>query len=726
MGKMPWYSNVVGAVIVVCLTIVNGCGGDKCESTNDGGATPSVALKWNYGMYGGYIGKKGMMVDDLDDDGIQEIVATASVKGGENNIWYVVRETSDGDYEQVYRGAISQSGIVRLCLADMNIDGKKDVEVAFSDGTVQVYDGPTLRLYRTEHIPDGLNDVAIDDLDNDGKKEVVVRYDEGVSIYDAESFELKRNILVGAGSTLALGNVDSDSSLEIVTSTYDGQGYVLDGTSGSVKWEFEIGFQSRIKLGDVDGDGKMEIVSSTCWYDGSTPNYKISIYDCDLRSLSWEIPSLLDISPLLVEDVETDGIPEIIYAGYPMGIVHAVDGRTRMERWSAEYPGVGLAGIAMADVDRDGKKELIGGVSFFSCYLFIMDPTLEAIKWNDYDVEGLSSLVVGDLTGKGHDDIVMISQCSNDGEGEGVVHIFDGDSHDLLYRSPLATADWMGANRIVKMTDVDGDGSNEMVVTTSGQLEGLIRVYDGSTHVVKAQTVGYDGNSFSALAIGDVDNDGDVEIVAGQEREDSGAAGVFLIVFDGKTLQEKWRSENLEILGGASVYDIKISDLDKDGNPDIVVSMDYRLKVYDGVTHALKFSGDTSSLARALAVTDVDGDGFPEILVGRGDGNIAVYNGVTFNLKKTVSTSGTSSVDALWVGDLDGKGTAEWVIARDDGYLVILKGLSEGNKMIWKSQYLGADLGRHNHITVKDVDGNGHPDIFIGTYSDIYQFEVAY
>jgi hypothetical protein len=104
--------------------------------------------------------------------------------------------------------------------------------------------------------------------------------------------------------------------------------------------------------------------------------------------------------------------------------------------------------------------------------------------------------------------------------------------------------------------------------------------------------------------------------------------------------------------------------------------------------------------------------------VGRSDGAIDVYNGVTFQVKKTVNSYSTSPIDALKVADLDGSGTGAWLVA-SGGKLSILQGQS----LYWQSPYLGDDAGKNNSIAVKDTDRDGHPNIFIGSYAVLYQFK---
>lgn len=672
-----------------------------------------VAKKWQYGEFGDYIGLAGLFVTDLDNDGAPEIVATARFAGyGPNDVWYVVRQNALGTYEQVGRSPIYGTSITRLLLEDMNGDGKKEIVVALSDGTIHVYDGSTLSEIRSLSVTAPLSDIAIADLDHDGLKEIITSNGIGVSVYGYDSGELKWSVTTGGGSSLAVGNVDDDDALEIVTTTYGGKGYVLNGLSGAIKWEYINSFGAKVLLEDLDGDGKKELIGAYSWY-------KITIFDADIKSPSWEIATSQDISSLTVTDVDGDGIPEIIYGDGQWGKVHTVDVNTHKEKWSVTNPEHGISGIAIGDVDRNGKNEVIwgaGGTSSGPDFLYIADPESNTIKWQNIDFSGLSALSLGDVDNDGEDDLVMVSASSNSGYAGGIISIFGARSHILKFQSTLEQTDWMGYNRVVGIADVNGDGQTDIVINSSYCYDGFIRVYDGVTRSLTRQSSSYYGNFFASLAIGDVDNDGKTEIVAGQGRAHSGAAGAYLIVFDGDSLQEKWRSIDLGAAGGA-LNNIRLADLDDDGHKDIIATVsDSRLIVFDGVTHALKLM--IESPARSLEVADLDGDGALEILVGRSDGRIDVYDGVTFTIKKTISSFSTTPVDALRIADLDGNGTKE-IITASNGIMSI----QDDQGLVWRSRNLGFNLGRNNSIAIKDVNGNGRQDIFIGSDTDVYQYE---
>lgn len=675
-----------------------------------------LQLKWQYGMFGTSIGHAGLRVSDLDGDGIPEIIASASGGGfGDNTFWYILRHTTDGTYDQVYRSENYGVTIVRLTLADLTGDGKDDIIVALSDGTIHVYDAPTRQEIKTVKAAAPLSAMALGDIDGDGKREIITSNGTGVFVYSVAG-ELKWSLPNAGGTSIAVGNVDGDPAFEIVTTTHGGKGYVIDGVSKTVEWEYVNGFGAQVALGDLDADGMQEIVGASGWQ-------KITIFDADRKTPVWEITTAQDIGTLLVADADGDGVPEIIYGDGQWGKIHAVDAQTRKDKWSLNNPEHGVSGIALGDADLDGKVEVLwgaGGSSTGPDHLYITDPLTDTIKWQSPDIDGpLSALSVGDVDGDGEDEIVMVSNRSNSGYDEGIIFIFNARTHALKFHNKLGIMDWMGV-RSVRIGDVDGDGKAEFIVTTANIYDGVIQVYDGATHTLKRQSARYNGNFFSALAIGDVDNDGKVEIVAGQGREHTGATGTYLIVFDGATLQEKWRSVDLGAYWG-SVYDIKLADLDSDGHPEIIASVggnSGRLIVFDGVTHDLKLMLEHP--ARALEVADIDGDGALEILVGREDGKIDVFDGKKFTVKNTVSTFSTDPIDALRVASLSGTGSGDWLLT-SGRHLTILKGQGQGLK--WRSGDLSGSLGLYNHLNVRDTNGDGRMEIFLGSDLAIYEFE---
>jgi len=665
--------------------------------------------QWQFGTYGYSIGQTGLFATDLDGDGTVEIIASASAEHyGRNVLWYVVRRNTSEGYDQVWQSPNYGVAILRMLLTDMNGDGRNDVVVALADGTVHIYN-EKLQKTRTLMVAPQLADLAIADLDGNGAKELVASDGMGVFVYDADSGALRWSVSTGGGKSIAVGNTDADSTMEIVTTTYGGKGYVLNGLSGAIKWDYINSFGARVRLSDLDGDGMQEII-------GAAPWGKVTIFDADLKSPAWEITTALDIASIIVSDADGDGIPEIIYGDGQWGKTHAIDARSHAEKWSVNNPGYIVEGITLADVDLDGKKELLWGTS--GTTLYIADPLTGGVKWKNTSEYGLHSVAVGDIDNDGEDEVVMVSISSDNNNNDGILHIFNARTHALKYRLNLGTRDYDTGCRVVRIGDADGDGRMEVIVSTADYSNGVIRVYDGATYTLKYQSPVQKNKYFTALVLADVDNDGKTEIVAAQRVN---GQGVYLVVLDGVTMQEKWRSIDLGV-DWKSINDIKIADLDKDDHPDIIASLtDSRLIIFDGVNHNLKLMKD--SPGRAIEVADVDGDGFLEILAGRNDGKIDVYDGVTFAIKRTASTFGITPVDALLVTDMDNDGTKEWLVASNNVPYTGVLSILDNHGLRWRSSNLDTNLAKSNSIAVKDVNGDGRKDIFIGSGSMLYHFK---
>lgn len=696
--------------------------------------------EWKYGIYGTGIGETGISVFDIDNDGTLEMVMGGSTKlFGSDNFWYVVKQSGPDTYEQVWLSDQYSADVNRIAVADVDDDGIGEIYVGLSDGTVHVYDGLTFEEIGSFTAGNEVGALVVADVDADGDYEIITNDCESlvcsnskIYVHSALTFA-QEWVSPGnyGGSSLAVGNVDADPAPEIVTTFTYGHGYVIDGISRTLEWDYSNGFGWLVELGDVDTDGIDEIIGADRWY-------KITIFDADIQTPSWMITTAHDISALHVEDTDGDSIPEILYGDHQHGKVHCYDGITQAERWSIPNPEAGVTDIALGDVNNDGVLEVIWGGGSNSTgpdYLFIADVITQLIEWQNIHLDGpLSAVDVGDVDDDGQDEIVMVSFESESGYDVGIVHIFDATTHELEWRSALGIMDWMGV-RAVKIGDVDDDGETEFVITTADIYSGIIQIYDGKTHVLERQSAGYNGAYFTTLEIGDVDNDGQTEIVAGQGRETTGAPGVSLVVFDGATAIEEWKSGVLGPYNGwFDVYDIVLADIDNDGNTEIIASLitksyyeGLQVYVYDGFTHQLDWSKTVPAFA--LEVFDVDSDGEDEILIGEENGIVEVYDGSTFTLEASYKI-GDKRVTGLLVDDIDEDGSYEWLVVYNEGefymdYVARLSVFSGGTKeLIWQSNILGSRVGNFNNINSRDIDNDGLKEIVLGSYHAIYQFGI--
>lgn len=680
------------------------------------GSNFPVSEEWKFSLYGSGIGAAGLFGLDLEGDGEQEIVAGANAKGdfGADNFWYVLRQTGINQYEQIWVSETFPVTLCQLIASDINQDGVAEVIIGLADASVHVISGENYSELYSFGVQFAPTTMIIADADQNGQEELIISDGTKVSAYNVTTGQLRWS-LSSYGGDLAVGNVDQDADLEIVTS----KGYVLNGKTRGVEWFYpaSTGFGARVDLGDIDGDGMEEIVGANSWYS-------LTVFDADLKSPIWDISTTLDIQALLLFDVNGDGREEILYGDGQWGSVHCIDGLSQAEVWKIKNPEHGVTNLAVADVDQDSALELLWGAGHTSSgedFLYIAGINTRLIEWKNLDFDGpLNAHDVGDVDDDGQAEIVLGTFSSNSGYGDGTLHIIDATTHALEWQlTDLPNLkNWEGIGSI-RIADVDDDGTTEFAVATADLYDGVIQIYDGRSHTLERQSVEFSSVSLTSMEMGDVDGDGKTEIVVGQDRLTTGATGVRVVVLDGATLSVEWQSISMDTYWGG-VYDVHLTDIDQDTILEIVLTLDGgKVYVFDGKTHAMQ------ALINAQAISiwsaDLDGNGVPSLLLGRLDGKIDVYNGQSFQLEKTVALT-SNPVRCLTMADVNFDGEKEWLVCNPGSLSVFDANSSE---LLWRKTDGGAATGMYNQISTGELDGDGFIEIVWGSNDHLYQYHMG-
>jgi hypothetical protein len=141
---------------------------------------------------------------------------------------------------------------------DLDGDGVYEIIAYVSSGRIYVWESSEyeLRWESVEERFEGIQAMIIADVDSDAALEMIVCADNKIAYYDGTEFYREREGRDFFDPTeMLVADVDGDLTPEIITN----DGYIVDSSSLNIEWATD-GFGSPISLFDLDNDGVLELV----------------------------------------------------------------------------------------------------------------------------------------------------------------------------------------------------------------------------------------------------------------------------------------------------------------------------------------------------------------------------------------------------------------------------------------------------------------------------------
>jgi hypothetical protein len=398
-------------------------------------------------------------------------------------------------------------------------------------------------------------------------------------------------------------------------------------------------------FGDVDGDGDLDVLEAK---RDSSPDRLYLNDGAGTFAEGTPVTGDYSTNSVLFVDVDNANGPDIVEAnGGEVNRVYLNDGSGGFGTGTDIGVDMDVSrDVAAGDLNGDGWVDLVFANTTGSNRAYFNDGAggFPAAT----DLPGFLSstdIAVGDMDGDGDLDVVLGNYGTNNR-----VLFNDGSG---AFTSVVLSSDLRGT-RSIALADLDGDGDLD-VVTGNGPLNGPAdeardRVYfnDGTGAFPSAVDLTLDPDNTQAVAVGDVDDDGDVDIVTGNIggtnrlylNDGSGgfSAGVDV---SSETLDTRW---------------IGLGDVNGSGNPDLLTSN-------EGEFGRLQLNGNptTSGLSNISATEDdppVDVDLFPAF-ADREDADAALTYTVAYNSNPGLVQTGIAGgmLTITFVADASGTAT---------------------------------------------------------------------
>lgn len=404
------------------------------------------------------------------------------------------------------------------------------------------------------------------------------------------------------------GSEDADGAEgapDVFGATHEGLVHRINGSDGCTVWSTDLGDGALdLEIEDLDGDGIHELVATAyatgdehCEEGWQGRVAVLSLDDGSLRRLL-QTP-LCDSTPRgpTLGDLDGDGIQDVAVAVFPSTTegwtgVVAVDGA-----WLSSPAGT-------LDGEGDGPS----------------NSSESALLWThevDAPVGAPDGVTVAHLaTGE-----PLVALASWDGTIRGL----DGatGAHQWTFEDP----EERGGFGTVRAADLSGDGEPHLIATGFGQSVHVLDAMDGQR--LWRWTPGATHSAWKELAVADLEGEGTLDIiVSGYVNQPAGQKLHHVQALDGNGGGILW-----DVILGASpyVWEMVAEDVTNDGQPEVLLTAgagawgtaeEAARLVHIDAEGEVQGEIAVPSWARALVTVDIDADPRDEAIVGTDDGRL--------------------------------------------------------------------------------------------------------
>ncbi|MCD4739147.1 MAG: FG-GAP-like repeat-containing protein, partial [Anaerolineae bacterium] len=596
------------------------------------------------------------------------------------------------------------------------------------------------------------------DFDRDGDLDLVLGSSLGASVYRNEGDHLEHlwstaKIKDDVDYRLAYGVrwadviPDPQQYLELLLvgpsaddrAMTEGQNYIYSYVESEQLFEQARTFNTHYQLvrlapGDYDGDGDIDLVASTNAINGTVETQfqklcPVNLYRNDgagnftgtVTSTSTHAIECLSeraTAALEAADYDGDGDLDLALGAFPgdllilenrssaaaTGVLTATNPLTvtRLLASGLEYLPYDLA---WGDFDGDGELDLAaayplqrqvhvyqqGGGSFDTVAHIrtsaFMTPL--AIDWGDFDGDGNLDLAVADAPPK--------------------FYRYAPTANAFQQISNLALDSQTNLGQIWSMRGIElqAKGNLDLLV---GNRDGPSQIFTVISPKLEATLTAISAQGASSVAWGDVDNDGDLDLLFGSATLPALSAYLRLNRLGEfpDSIEKKFTAT------GFGPHAIAFGNADSDEALEVAIGTPLKVQLYqDGEFDVAAWQVNTTQAVRSLAWNDANDDGQLDLLVGYAAGPVQLYlnQGTTLSSTVAFSTRETGDARSLIWGDYDTDYYQDFAVGMYDGPVRVYHNNGDLTfSLVWQSPFSSPTTS----IAWADYDADGDLDLAVG------------
>jgi uncharacterized repeat protein (TIGR01451 family) len=641
---------------------------------SNGTATLQAAITTQLGFQVNSVAIAG----DFNGDGKLDVAAN-----GYGNDFYLIFGNGDGTFQSSSYGEQTQiaadGNIVGMVQGDFNGDGKPDLAVATSAGTVDIYlggqySGLSIAITHNGNFTSGQT----------GSYQITVQNPSfaatngAVTVTDTLPYGLTATAISGSGWTCTLSTVGCNRS---------------DGLNDNT------GYPAITVAVSVAGLSPGVITNRVSAFYGGVTNLATDPTTIVLPTTTLLIvspnPSTLSQTVTLMAVVTAGATGTVLFCdgGLPLGSA-AVSGAAQASFTTSSLP----SGLHSLTAAYSGDSTHAPSVSTIQSHYVNASQTSGFSAGSTYATgAGPAAIVAGDFNQDGKADLATanstantVSVLLNNGNGAFGVH-----TDFPVGTKPVA----------IVVGDFNNDGKTDIAVAnqTSNNVSVLLGNGDGTFQAAVNYTT---GNGPNSLAVGDLNSDGKIDLVVG-----NGSDGSLTLLFGNGDGTFRTAASPISAYG---VSGVAIGDFNRDGKADLAY-------IYEGYSmYVLPGNGDGTfgswvfidlNSVSAMTLGDLNSDGYTDIVTAGSSGVSVVLGNGDGTFKSNVSYATPYSDGAVTLADINGDRKLDVVTVNgSNNSISVLLGNGDGTLQAAVSYPVGTTpIG----VVASDFNGDGRTDLAI-------------